>query len=104
MQMNTEDLVEHSRARFAHETARRVLREKYSARMLFAYSGGMWRAGPELLTLLQAIPVEDPVVILDLYENPIRIDPQELHRLAFDRWQEQMNAWHVEHDANSQKR
>jgi hypothetical protein len=102
--MNTEDLVEHSRARFAHEAARRVLREKYSARMLFAYSGGMWRAGPELLTLLQAIPVEDKVVILDLYENPIQVEPQELQRLAFDRWQEQMNAWHLEFEANSRKR
>jgi hypothetical protein len=102
--MNTEDLVEYSRARFAHEAARRVLREKYQARMLFAYSGGMWRAGPELLTLLQAVPVEDEVVILDLYENPIRVDPQELQRLAFDRWQEQMNAWHLEFEVNSQKR
>jgi len=102
--MNTEDLVEHSRARFAHEASRRVLREKYQARMLFAYSGGMWRAGPELLTLLAAIPVNDKVVIMDLYENPIKVDPQELQFLAFDRWQEQMNAWHVEHDANSQKR
>jgi len=102
--MNTEDLVEHSRARFAHEAARRVLQEKYSARMLFAYSGGMWRAGPELLTLLQAVPVEDDVVILDLYENPIRVDPRELQRLAFDRWQEQMNAWHVEFETNSRKR
>jgi hypothetical protein len=72
--------------------------------MLFAYSGGMWRAGPELLTLLQAIPVEDDVVILDLYENPIKIDPQELQRLAFDRWQEQMTAWHVEHETNRRKR
>jgi hypothetical protein len=102
--MNTEDLVEHSRARFAHEAARRVLREKYSARMLFAYSGGMWRAGPELLTLLEAIPVRDEVVIMDLYENPVKVDPQELQHLAFDRWQEQMNAWYLEHKTNSQKR
>lgn len=102
--MNTDDLVEHSRARFAHETARRVLREKYTARMLFAYNGGMFRAGPELLTLLQSVPAEDPVVILDLYENPVKIDPLELQRLAFDRWQEQMTAWHVEHESNSRKR
>lgn len=102
--MNNEDLVEHSRARFAHEAARRVLKEKYTARMLFAYNGGMWRAGPELLTLLQAVPVEDPVVLLDLYENPIRVDPKELQRLAFDRWQEQMNAWHVEFESNNRKR
>jgi hypothetical protein len=102
--MNTDDLVEHSRARFAHEAAKRVLREKYAARMLFAYNGGMWRAGPELLTLLQAIPVEDDVVLLDLYENPIRVSPLELQRLAFDRWQEQMTAWHLEFESNNRKR
>ena len=51
--MNTDQLISHSRARFDHQTARRVLKEKYQARMLFAYNGGMWQAGPELLTLLE---------------------------------------------------
>jgi len=72
--------------------------------MLFAYRGGMWRAGPELLNVLHACPVEDDIVILDLYENPVRVDPGELQRLAHDRWQEQMNAWLVEHETNNQKR
>lgn len=102
--MNTEDLVNHSRARFAHEAARRVLKEKYSARMLFAYNGGMWRAGPELLTVLHACSVEDDIVLLDLYENPVCVSPLDLQRLAHDRWQEQMNAWLVEHDQNSRLR
>lgn len=102
--MDTDQLIAHSRARFAHEAARRVLKEKYQAKMLFAYAGGMWRAGPELLTVLQAIPVEDDVVILDLYENPIKINPLELQHLVFDRWQEQMNAWLVEYEENNKKR
>lgn len=102
--MDTDQLIAHSRARFAHEAARRVLKEKYQAKMLFAYAGGMWRAGPELLTVLQAIPVEDDVVILDLYENPIKVNPLELQHLAFDRWQEQMNAWLVEYEENNKKR
>jgi hypothetical protein len=102
--MNTEDLVAHARARFDHVAARRVLKEKYLARMLFAYQGGMFRAGPELLTVLHACPVEDDIVILDLYENPVQVNPGELQRLAHDRWQEQMNAWLVEHDQISQQR
>jgi hypothetical protein len=102
--MDTNALVAHSRARFDHAVAKRILKEKYQARMLFAYNGGMFRAGPELLTLLQAIPVEDDVVVLDLYENPVKITPQELQYLVLDRWQEQMNAWLVEHEANNQKR
>jgi hypothetical protein len=102
--MDTDALIAHARARFDHVAAKRVLKEKYQARMLFAYSGGMWRAGPELLAMLQSVPVEDDVVILDLYENPIKINPLELQHLAHNRWQEQMNAWLVEHDQLSKKR
>ena len=102
--MNTENIVAHARARFDHETAKRVLKEKYQAKMIFAYRGGMWRAGPELLTVLQSVPVEDDVVLLDLYENPVKINPLELQHLAFERWQEQMNAWLVEFEETSRKR
>jgi len=97
-------LIAHSRARFDHAAAKRVLQEKYQARMLFAYAGGMWRAGPELLALLQSVPIEDDIVLLDLYENPVKVSPLELQHLALDRWQEQMNAWLVEHEANNKKR
>jgi hypothetical protein len=102
--MNTDELVAYGRARFEHAAARRLLREKYQAKLTFAYSGGMFCAGPELLTLLQAVPVEDPVVILDLYENPVRVDPLELQKIVFDRWQEQMTAWLLEFENTNQKR
>jgi len=102
--MDTDALIAHARARFDHVAAKRVLKEKYQARMLFAHRGGMWRAGPELLAMLQSVPVEDDIVILDLYENPIKINPLELQHLAHNRWQEQMNAWLVEHDELSKRR
>jgi len=102
--MNTDALITHARARFDHAAARRLLKEKYEAKMLFAYNGGMWRAGPELLTLLQALAVDDKVVLLDLYETPVKVDPVELQYLALGRWQEQMNAWLVEHEEISRKR
>ena len=72
--------------------------------MIFAYNGGLWQAGPELLTLLQACPVEDDIVIVDLYGNPIKITPIELQHLALDRWQEQMNAWLIEHEQLAKNR
>jgi hypothetical protein len=49
--MNTDQLIKTSRARFDHAAARRLLKEKYQAKMLFAYGGGMWTAGPTLLWL-----------------------------------------------------
>lgn len=102
--MNTTDIIAHAKSRFDHVSARRVLKEKYEAKMLFAYNGGMWRAGPELLTLLHAVPVEDDVVLLDLYSAPIKITPGELQYLALGRWQEQMNAWLEEYNKLSRKR
>ena len=101
--MDTEDLIAHARSRFNHESAKRLLKEKYEARMLFAHAGGMWRAGPELLVLLATVPPVD-AVILDLYENPIQVNPEELRSLVMQHWQEQMNAWLVEHEESNKKR
>jgi len=101
--MDTQGLISHARARFNHESARRLLKEKYQARMLFAHAGGMWRAGPELLVLLATVPPGD-AVILDLYETPVQIRPEELRLVAMQRWQEQMNAWYVEHEELNKKR
>ncbi len=101
--MDTNALVAHARARFDHETAKRILKEKYQARMLFAYRGGMWRAGPELQTTLLTCPGAE-AVLLDLYENPVQVDTKELYAQSQQLWQEQMNAWLVEHEANNQRR
>jgi hypothetical protein len=101
--MDTDALVAHARARFDHVAAKRLLKEKYQARMVFAHAGGMWRAGPELINILATVPPGD-AVLLDLYENPVQVRPEELRCLAMLRWQEQMNAWLVEHDQLSKKR
>ena len=101
--MDTNELVAHSRARFDHAVAKRILKEKYQAKMLFDYRGGMFRAGPELQTTLITCP-DGTAVILDLYENPVQVDTKELYAQSQQRWQEQMNAWLVEHEANNQKR
>ena len=101
--MNTDELIAHGRARFEHAAARRILQEKYQAKLLFAHAGGMWRAAPELLTLLATVPPGD-AVILDLYETPVRVNPEELRGLAMQRWQEQMNAWHQEYLELNQNR
>ena len=102
--MNTEILVAHARARFDHATARRNLKEKYEARMLFAYSGGMWRAGPELQCVLLSCAQDKDVVLLDLYETPIRVNVPELYAQAHGHWQEQMNAWLIEYEKLNQNR
>lgn len=99
----SDELYQHARARFDHHSARRLLKEKYQAKMLFAHAGGMWRAGPDLLVLLASVPADD-VVLTDLYDNPVRVNPTQLATLARQRWQEQMNAWLVEFESLSTQR
>lgn len=101
--MDTDALIAHARARFNHEAARRVLKEKYEARMIFGHAGGLWRAGPELQTTLLTC-TGTTAVILDLYQNPVQVDIKELFAMSQQRWQEQMNAWLLEHEANAAKR
>ena len=96
-------MITHGRARFEHSAARRLLREKYQAKLTFAHAGGMWRAGPELITVLQACP-EESAVIADLYDIPIKIQVSDLLMLVQQRWQEQMTAWLIEHDQLSKNR
>lgn len=101
--MDTEKLVAHARARFDHAAARRALKEKYQAKMIFAYAGGMWSAGPELQMIILSCP-DNEAVILDLYDNPIKIDTKELLAMSQQRWQEQMNAWLGEYTELSRQR
>ena len=102
--MDTNNLIAHGRARFDHAAAKRLLKEKYQGKLTFAYRGGMWHAGPELQNTIFTCGQIGEVVLLDLYENPIKIDTTELMALSQQRWQEQMNAWLVEYEESNRNR
>jgi hypothetical protein len=101
--MDTDQLISHARSRFDHAVAKRVLKEKYQAKMTFAHAGGMWSAGPELLNTLMCAPGTESV-LLDLYGNPVKVVTTELFNLTQQRWQEQMTAWLIEHEELTKKR
>lgn len=94
--MNTENIVAHARARFDHATAKRVLKEKYQAKLIFAYNGGMFKTTPELLAFVQSWPINE-LYLQDLYDNPIEVDKQVFLIKLQQHYHEQMNAWHVEY-------
>ena len=102
--MNTDILISHGRARFEHAAARRILKEKYQGKLTFAYKGGMWSAGPELHATIFTCGRMGEVVLLDLYENPVKINTVELMKLSQERWQEQMTAWLVEYEKLNKQR
>ena len=43
-------------------------------------------------------------MLLDLYENPVKVNTKELYAMSQQRWQEQMNAWLVEHEQHQTQR
>ena len=101
--MDPNQLTQEIKSRFDHATQKRLLKEKYQSKLTFAYAGGMWRAGPELQNTLLSCPGTE-AVLLDLYENPVRVATNELMTISQQRWQEQMNAWFVEYEQLSRKR
>ena len=93
--MDTNNLVKQARSRFDHAAANRVLKEKYEARMIFAHAGGMFRSAPETITFLSLYNNED-IVLVDLYDNPVKVNAADLKDEMQKRWSEQMNAWLAE--------
>lgn len=101
--MDTNDLVKQARSRFDHAAAKRVLKEKYEAKMLFAHAGGMFKSTPEMITFLSLYNNEE-IVLLDLYDTPTKVKANDLRDEMQKRWYEQMNAWLVEFEEQSKQR
>lgn len=101
--MDIDQLMAHSRHRFDHATAKRLLQEKYQARLVFGYNGGMWRATPEMITFLSLYRDQD-VIVPDLYETPVKFNARVMRDLMQARWQEQMNAWLIEWEQQQPQR
>jgi len=83
------------RRRFDHKANKQALKEKYQAKMIFAHKGGMFTAGPALITLLSNLDIDNPIIV-DLYDTPISVNRLELKEQVISLWQEQLNAWQVE--------
>ena len=103
MCMDSDNLHKQIKARLDHQQAKHMLKEKYQAKMIFAYNGGMFCAGPELQMLLASCNSEQAVV-LDLYDTPTQVNVAELATVSRERWQEQMNAWLCEWKELQQQR
>lgn len=101
--MDTDNLVTHAKARFDYAAAKKLLKEKYQAKLIFAAYDGMWRASPELILLLKTVDTEF-MVLEDLYGNPCEVNRNVLSQVVLSRWQEQMNAWFVEFQALNERK
>lgn len=101
--MNTEQLLRDIKARFSHNSSKEYLKEKYQAKLIFADQGGLWRITPEFLTFLSA-SINRTFVMLDMYENPIKVDSTVLLTKASGIYNDVMEAWYAEYEELKNKR
>ena len=97
------DIIKEIRKRFDHNSAKKILREKYEAKMLFAEFGGMWKAGPELINILESSN-EEIIYLPDEYGNPCKVPRHKMLTIVRQRWQEQMNGWYTEYEEMMKER
>ena len=103
--MDTKKLVADMKARFAHNSAKHYLAEKYSSKLLVADQGGLWKADKETLTFLYDTHlVQKEIVLLDTYNTPVKVDCLKLYKKLMEVYNTVMDEWHTEYKELENKR
>lgn len=93
--MDTKTLIADAKARFSFNASKTYLSDKYNSKLIFANQNGLWKATPELLVFLAGCG-DSSLVLLDSYNNPIKVDPMVLLERAREVYTKVMEAWYVE--------
>ena len=96
--MDTKTLITEAKARFAHNSAKDYLKEKYDAKLLVAEQGGLWKADQETISFLTVMinDYDDRVVIMDTFQNPVLVDCSGLLTKLKDVYNSVMAEWYNE--------
>jgi hypothetical protein len=73
------------------------LQERFRDDLMFAHSGGMWRADRETIAFLMAFRDLESIVVEDIYNVPKQVNPVELLNLCKQKYQYAANAWAAEY-------
>jgi hypothetical protein len=101
--MDTKALIREAQARFDHNAAKHILKEKYQAKLIVANQGGLWKATPEFIGYL-ATATDDIVILLDEYENPVLVNRISLHDELHKVHSDTMTLWYKEFEELNKKR
>lgn len=96
--MDTKTLITEAKARFAHNSAKDYLKEKYNAKLLVAEQGGLWKADQETISFLSIMinDYDDRVVMMDTFQNPVLVDRSELLAKLKEVYRSVMAEWYNE--------
>lgn len=93
--MDTKTLIADSKARFAHNSAKHYLTEKYEAKLLVAEQGGLFKANSETIAFLNSF-TQYQLVVVDTFNNPVQVIRQELLYKLQDTHIAVMEEWYAE--------
>jgi len=94
--MDTQELITEAKARFNHNSSKAYLKSKYQSKLIIAEQGGLWKATPELIAFL-TITDRSHTVLLDSYENPVRVDIRQLEIKLRETYNTVMEQWYNEY-------
>jgi hypothetical protein len=102
--MRDEDLIKLSKLRIDQQASKLALAERVEQQLLVTHNGGLFKATTELITFLTIWT--DPVLYLrDSYNNPIRVDREQLLMECKAAYCAAMNDWYCEYEQiKSQRR
>lgn len=93
--MDTENLIKDAKARFAHNSAKAYLKDKYQSKLTVANQGGLWKVTPELLVFIDSAGSEE-LILVDSYDNPVKVKRLELLQQVRDTYNNVMEEWYTE--------
>lgn len=94
--MDAKNLINTSKARFDTHSQKKQLKEKYQSKLVFADQGGLWEASPNFIGQLSSLS-HDVIILTDKYDNPIKVNRDELLRKANSIYSNVMFEWHEEY-------
>lgn len=93
--MDTKTIIKEAKARFDHNSAKQLLKEKYQTKLTVASQGGLWKVTPELLMFLDNMGSNE-IILIDSFDNLIKVNRQDLFYSLRDTYNEVMEQWHNE--------
>lgn len=101
--MDTKSLIREAHARFAHNSAKQLIKEKYQTKLIVANQGGLWKSTPELIGYLKLNQHEE-LILEDMYHNPVKVIRNELLNRLIETHDQVMQQWFEEYQTLKTKR
>lgn len=101
--MNVEQIKKVSKTKYLHHLARLNLQERYQSRLIVTMNGGSWRVTTEIISFLNSM-TDQQIVLIDMYENPCKVDRIQLLEQCLTTYREVMMEWYTENEKINQQR